>query len=199
MKTIPPAEYALLGALMSGPRHGYEILRFFNAALGFTWHVGTSQLYTLLRRIELKGLLTSKVHAQDNRPSKRVFAITPKGKDLFLEWLNSPGEHVRDLRIEFLAKLFFFERLSLPGGNKLVETQIESLKHLKERVEHRLAEETEAFQKLALGFKLTTIDTWIAWLVNEATAFASGNPKEHCKLVKCVSGTRHESVEQENP
>ena len=173
MKTRPSTEYALLGALMSGPRHGYEILQFLNVSLGFIWHVGTSQLYALLRRIEQKGLLTSTLQTQASRPSKRVFALTPKGRAVFLDWLNSPAEHVRDLRIEFLAKLFFFYRLSLPGGSKLVAAQTDILKHLKKRVEHRLATETDAFNRLALGFKLATVESWQAWLVNQANAFIS--------------------------
>lgn len=179
MKTRSSTEYALLGALMSGPRHGYEILQFFNASLELIWHVSTSQLYVLLKRIERRGLLTSTVHVQDNRPSKRIFSITPKGTEIFLEWLNSPSEHVRDLRIEFLAKLFFFERLALPGGAKLVTEQTEILKHLKKRVEQRLNTEIEAFNRLALGFKLATIETWLEWLGKQAKAFTSKNREEH--------------------
>jgi DNA-binding PadR family transcriptional regulator len=173
IKIRPSAEYALLGALMLGPRHGYEILQFFNGRLGLIWHVGTSQLYALLKKIERRGLLNSRVQIQDNRPSKRIFAITPKGKEVFLEWLNSPAEHVRDLRIEFLTKLFFFKRLSLPGGTKLVAAQAETLKYLKRRVEHRLSVEIDAFDRLALGFKLVMIETWLAWLVNQGKAFVS--------------------------
>ncbi|MBW2616231.1 MAG: PadR family transcriptional regulator, partial [Deltaproteobacteria bacterium] len=59
MKTKPSTEYALLGALMSGSKHGYEILQFINTALGSTWYVGTSPLYVLLKRLERDGLLHS--------------------------------------------------------------------------------------------------------------------------------------------
>jgi len=48
VKTKPSTEYALLGALMAGPKHGYEIMQFLSTALGSTWHIGTSQLYALL-------------------------------------------------------------------------------------------------------------------------------------------------------
>ena len=45
------------------------------------------------------------------------------GKKLFLAWLQAPAEHARDLRIEFIAKLFFFHRLSLRGGSELIKAQ----------------------------------------------------------------------------
>jgi len=34
MKDKPATEYALLGSLMSGPRHGYEILQFLETGIG---------------------------------------------------------------------------------------------------------------------------------------------------------------------
>jgi len=171
MKAKPFTEYALLGALMSGPKHGYEILLFLNSALESTWHVGTSQLYVLLKRLERDGFLQSSVETQDTRPSKRIFSLTPPGKKAFLEWLRSPTEHVRDLRIEFLAKLFFFNRLSLKEGSELIRAQVQVLKQIRERIEQRQKEEKDPFNKLIFGFKMATIEAWLKWLIKQATPF----------------------------
>jgi len=137
MKTKPSTEYALLGALMTGPKHGYEIMQFLGAALGSTWHIGTSQLYALLRRLEGDNLLGSSLETQDTRPSKRVFSLTPAGEKRFLDWLQAPTEHVRDLRIEFLAKIFFFDRLSLKGGVALISAQTQVLEQIRKRIKQR--------------------------------------------------------------
>lgn len=171
MKTKPSTEYAMLGALMSGPRHGYEIMQFINSALGATWHVGTSQLYILLKRLERDGLLHSRVETQDTRPSRRVFSLTSEGKKVFLDWLHSPTEHVRDLRIEFLARLFFFDSLSLKGGSELIEAQVQVLEQLKERIERRQKKEKDPFNKLVFGFKMVTVEAWLQWLINQAKPF----------------------------
>ncbi len=171
MKTKPSTEYALLGALMSGPRHGYEIMQFLDTALGSTWHVGTSQLYVLLKRLERDNLLRSDVEIQDTRPSKRIFSLTSGGKKVFMDWLKSPTEHVRDLRIEFLAKLFFFDLLSLKGGNELIKAQVQVLKQMKERIRQKQEKEKEPFSKLAFGFKMITVEAYIQWLVEQATPF----------------------------
>lgn len=61
------------------------------------------------------------------RPSKRVFSLTSKGKKPFLSGLQIPVEHIRDLRIEFLAKLFFFQSFSLDAGHELIKAQESSL------------------------------------------------------------------------
>lgn len=171
MKTKPSTEYALLGALMSGPRHGYEIMQFLDTALGSTWHVGTSQLYVLLKRLEGHNLLRSSVEIQDTRPSKRIFSLTSGGKKVFMDWLKSPTEHVRDLRIEFLGKIFFFHCLSLEGGNELIKAQVQVLKQMKERIQQKQKKEKDPFNKLVFGFKMVTVEACLQWLIKQAKPF----------------------------
>lgn len=171
MKTRPSAEYAVLGALASGPKHGYEILQLLEQSLGSTWYVGQSQLYSLLKRLERDGLVLSNVVSQEGRPSKRVFSLTPLGRDTFMRWVVTPTEHVRDLRIEFLAKLFFIHHLSLQGGDSLLEAQIGVLEQAKEKIIQRNLKETDPYEKLVLDFKLTTLEAWLGWLKGEASVF----------------------------
>ena len=174
VKTKPSTEYALLGALMTGPKHGYEILQYIETAMGSTWYVGTSQLYVLLKKLEQDDLLRSIMETQDTRPPKRVFSLRPAGKKSFLDWLHSPTEHVRDLRIEFLAKLFFFNRLSLKGGSELISVQIQVLEQIKERIKQRQKKEKDPFKRLIFGFKIATVEAWLEWLVKQAKPFIRG-------------------------
>ena len=175
MKTKPSTEYAVMGALMSGPRHGYEIMRFLNDALGSIWHVGGSQLYALLKRLEREKLLRSYVETQDTRPSKRVFSLMPTGEKAFMGWLKSPTGHVRDLRIEFLGKLFFFDRLSLKGGAKLIEAQVRLLQQVRERIQQREKTEKDLFNKLVFGYKMATLEAWLEWLIKQAKPFVQNS------------------------
>lgn len=177
MKTGPATEYALLGAMMDGPKHGYEILQFLGPDLGSTWRVSTSQLYALLKRLERAHLLESKMETQDTRPSKRVFSLTSKGSQAFLRWLHSPTEHVRDLRIEFLAKLFFFDRLTLDGAERLVEAQIGLLERIGKKIRQKGKGEKIPYKRLVFGFKDATLKAWAGWLSREALPFAR-NPRE---------------------
>ena len=171
MKDKPATEYALMGSLMSGPRHGYEILQFLEAGLGPAWRVSTSQLYALLKRLEKEGLLNSSLEAQDTRPSKRVFDIMPAGRERFMHWLKSPADHARDLRIEFLAKIYFFYQLGLPGGNALITTQIEILKRLQKRLLKKKQAEKDRYSRLVYGFRISTLKGWLEWLETEAVLF----------------------------
>jgi len=171
MKAKPFTEYVLLGTLMSGPKHGYEIRQFLGSALGSTWQVGTSQIYNLFKRLEWEGLVISSLETQVDRPPKRVFSLSEAGKKSFLVWLHCLTEHVRDLRIEFLAKLFFFQRLSLKGGDKLINGQLRVLNKAKERIQQRYGKEGDPYDRLVLDFKMSTVDAWLEWLDTRAKTF----------------------------
>jgi DNA-binding PadR family transcriptional regulator len=171
MKNRIRTEYVLLGALFQGPKHGYEIMHFLDTALQSTWQVSSSQLYVLLKRLESQGLLNCSLKAQKTRPAKRVFYLTPLGKRGFLEWLRSPVEHVRDLRIEFIAKLFFFHRLPVKGGEDLIKIQIELLEGLKKKIKKGRDKEDDPFKKIVFGIKVLTVEAWLQWLKKQATPF----------------------------
>ncbi|NCO59753.1 MAG: hypothetical protein COZ70_15180 [Deltaproteobacteria bacterium CG_4_8_14_3_um_filter_51_11] len=172
MKPRTPTDFVILGTLIPGERHGYEIMRFLESALEGAWRVSTSQLYVLLKRMEQEGLVVSRSEAQDIRPSKRVFHVTPLGRDAFEAWVNRPVPHVRDLRMEFICKLFFFRHLSLPGAMKLVLAQIDAIEALQERIRKHPKGEKDAFLNLLYGFKARNIECLLRWLKEEAATFA---------------------------
>jgi PadR family transcriptional regulator AphA len=174
MKIRTSTEFVILGALMPGSRHGYEVMQFLSSALEPAWRVSTSQLYVLLKRLELEGMVQSTIESQESRPSKRVYRITNKGKKVFVDWLKTPVEHVRDFRTEFLTKLFFFYHLALPGIETLVDVQIRVLKQLKQTVHDREKKEKDVFMRFVYGFKNHTIDSLVTWLLRNAHSF----PKE---------------------
>jgi predicted HTH domain antitoxin len=94
--------------------------------------------------------------------------LSTKGKNAFLKWLRSPVEHIRDLRIEFLAKLFFSQRLSLSEGSELIEKQLTFLKKARENLKKNYEEESDPFNKMVYEIKWMTIDTWEKWLQKHA-------------------------------
>jgi len=173
MKDKPATEYALFGALMSGSRHGYEILQFLETGLGPAWRVSTSQLYALLKRLDKEGFVNSTLETQDTRPSKRVFSILPPGRKRFLKWLKSPTDHARDLRIEFLAKLYFFHHLGIQGGSALVNSQISLLEQFQDSLREKKLAEEDDYRRLVYGFRISTLKGWLDWLNNEAAFFVN--------------------------
>src|SRR6185436_10352761 len=105
-------ELALLGFLRDGAQHGYEIHRRLSdpAGLGLVWKMTQSHLYALLTRLEEEGYLTSTVKLQETRPPRRLYRLTKTGSGVFVDWVQAPVPHGRDLRLDFLTKYYFAER-----------------------------------------------------------------------------------------
>lgn len=123
----PGMELALLGFLLQGPQHGYQLHQMISdpSGLGLIWHLKQSQLYALLGKLETDGWVTSTFQGQELHPPRRVFELTQAGKKTFQEWLISPVTAPRLIRQDFFAKLFFALREDGNVVNRLVESQRE--------------------------------------------------------------------------
>lgn len=171
MRNQETTELVILGVLMTDAMHGYEINKFMSEYLDNVWHISTSQIYLILQRLEKNKLVTETITFQENWPSKKIFTITAEGKDKFLEWVRRPTRHVRNIRSDFLAKLFFFSHLKLQDGVGLVEAQIDLLKDLREKVEHEWKHKQDGYRKVVLGFKLGQLDACISWLKSDVGSY----------------------------
>ena len=155
---------ALLGLLMSGPKHGYDLHQEFSQELGKVWHLGRSNLYAQIKGLEAAGWVTKEAIAQENRPPRKVYRLTPAGEAQFLEWLRQPTPHLRHIRIEFLTRLYFFQRLSLPGLEELVAHQKAMLKSQVESITKAAEGEKTRFGQLVLDYRRGQMEAAIAWL-----------------------------------
>ncbi|GAB4530449.1 MAG: PadR family transcriptional regulator [Anaerolineae bacterium] len=154
----------LLGFLMPGPQHPYELHQEFERELGKVWRIGRSKLYAQLKLLEGAGLVTVQIEHQLNRPSRHMYHITAAGQETFLRWLHQPAMHARHIRLEFLARLYFFRRLALPGLEQLVTRQKEILQPRIESLSHTIAETDDDFEKLVLEFRLSQMEAVVRWL-----------------------------------
>ncbi len=159
-----PQEYVVLGLLMKKERHGYEIHHHFSSGLGRVWYTGISQIYALLKRLEDTGKVVSKVKIQDNRPAKKVYSITPKGREVFLSWVYGPLERIRELRLEFLAKLFFIRELKLPGTDELIKKQIDVCQDQLQTIKHKDTVCYDEFDHLVFQFRMCQLEAILTWL-----------------------------------
>jgi PadR family transcriptional regulator AphA len=159
-----PAENALLGVLITGPKHGYELHGYVSSEMNQFWNLSMSQVYALLKRMENDGMVASKQEWQETRPPKKTFALTPRGRERFLHWVFTPVDHVRDMRIEFMAKLFFVRRLTIKERLTLVDKQIAVLEGKLESIERSKKKSPDEFQTILYSFKASQTTAALEWL-----------------------------------
>src|SRR5258706_10847841 len=81
-------EFALLGFLISGSSHGYDLHQRFVVELGHVWHLSQSQAYAILKRLEIRGDISAQVIEQEKLPARQMLSISAQGRRRFFEWLE---------------------------------------------------------------------------------------------------------------
>lgn len=161
-------ELALLGFLREGALHGYEIHRRLSdpVGLGLVWKLKQSHLYALLTRLEEEGYLTSRVKPQETRPPRKLFRLTKTGNGAFLDWVQAPVPHGRDLRLDFLTKYYFAEREGPKFVTRLFKRQRTACQDWL-RAQQALAEAARGvrhYEWLVCQFRIGQIEAMLSWL-----------------------------------
>lgn len=122
-----------LAILHDGETTGYEI-RKMSTEGEFAYFVDASygSIYPALARLETDGMVTSRVEQQEGRPAKKIYAITPLGRETFHASLFS------DLDDDvFRSEFLLFARFAAQLPADLVKARLnERLVKLDEEIEH---------------------------------------------------------------
>jgi DNA-binding PadR family transcriptional regulator len=107
-RDVPPTTYAVLGMLTFGELSGYDLGKLIDRSISrFGFQPAKSQVYAALRRLVGLGWATDRAVAQQDRPDKRLYRITPEGEKALRQWLESPVVEPEVVRSPFLLKVFF--------------------------------------------------------------------------------------------
>ena len=168
----PPSgiEHALLGLLLEGPAHAYELHRRVSRpdALGCVWRLKQSHLYALLTTLEEAGYLTATLQPQGGRPPRKLLELTDSGRDAFSRWLESPVHHGRDVRLEFLAKLAFLTHTDPSTFRRVVRLQREASAQwlAQQRAEAAQLAAGPALPWLVARFRVSQLEAIDHWLTD---------------------------------
>jgi DNA-binding PadR family transcriptional regulator len=87
---INEREAAILGLLCEKPLYGYTIEKIIEERGMRHWtDIGFSSIYYVLKRLESRNLIVSSCKQQENKPSRKVYTITPEGEYRMKEKVRS--------------------------------------------------------------------------------------------------------------
>ncbi len=109
------AEAVCLSLAATGATHGWSIVKELepDAELGAVWSLSRQLTYRAVEQLVAKGLLERRGLAPGRGQGKVILAVTPEGSRVVACWLDTPVEHIRDVRTEGLLKLLLRERAGL--------------------------------------------------------------------------------------
>jgi DNA-binding PadR family transcriptional regulator len=166
MSALSP-EYALLGFLTQKSAHGYELHQRLIHELGQIWHISLSQTYNILNRLEAQGFVAGEVQALEKLPTRRMFLLTPAGRQRFETWLQAPsGSSVRAIRVEFTTRLYFTHASNPVMADQMIAAQIAETGAGLDRLQTTLAEipEEQIFNRLGLELRIRQLTSILGWL-----------------------------------
>jgi DNA-binding PadR family transcriptional regulator len=111
--------HAILGVLMEGERHGYELAHVLAERVGGEPY-NTGQIHQALEHLERAGWAHSRTTVEAAR-SRRQFRITPGGRVEFQRWLAAPVSPMRPIRDEILLKLALLAERDRVAAVRLLE------------------------------------------------------------------------------
>ncbi|MDF2935640.1 MAG: hypothetical protein K0Q90_1013 [Paenibacillaceae bacterium] len=130
--------YGLLSLIAVEPCTGYDLTQ----RIQLFWNANHSQIYPLLAQLEEKGLVRFTLVPQTDKPDKKVYTITPEGKDAVRHWIFEPTDNpvVRD---EFALKIFSLFLVDKPAVRSLLEEKMRLLDERLARLNKRLQQLSE--------------------------------------------------------
>ena len=159
-------EHALLGFLAKTPMHAYALHHtLMHSPLGSVWRVKQSALYAMLTRLAGEGLLDAGEEDITAR-GKRVLNVTATGETAFMEWCVTAVPHPRDMRMEFLAKLFFLADFPAPMRQQLIQMQQHRAQQWQEPLDSHMSAYAQTVRQFRNG-QITAIQTWLTTLEAE--------------------------------
>jgi DNA-binding PadR family transcriptional regulator len=133
-------KYAILGLLHYTDMHGYRIKGHIERNFGHMWSINYGQIYPNLKKLHDDGLITMKEAAQNGEkgPPRKLYSITDKGKQEFLDWLNTSPEKPMLLRDPFLMRFVFFGFGDTERSIEIIDEQIKRYQKDMERRQKNL-------------------------------------------------------------
>jgi DNA-binding PadR family transcriptional regulator len=167
-------EFALLGFLIAGPSHGYDLHQRFVVEMVHVWHMSQSQAYAILKRLESRGDISAHIIEQEKLPARQMLRITAQGRRRFFEWLElGIGTTARSIRLEFLTRLYFTQLHRPENTAQIYQAQFAEIEFKIDQLESVLENlpPEQTFNRLSLDLRLQQMRLIKNWMAGIRTQF----------------------------
>lgn len=167
-------KYAVMGFLYLRPMHGYELHKSLETSLREVWRISQSQAYNILKNLEKDHRISVTLQPQAKRPDKELLTLTELGKGEFEAWLYRPTPgSARAIRVEFLTRLFFAQKINSDLLLRLIQEQAGSIRANLIDLHARLdaVPSEQIFNRMGLDLRIRQLETIRDWVERSAQSF----------------------------
>jgi DNA-binding PadR family transcriptional regulator len=116
-------KHALMALLFKKPMHGYELRAAFDDMVYALWPLNPGQVYSTLDRLARDEKVTFERIEQDDRPDRKVYTLTERGREEFLEWVKKSEIPDNLLRRDFYFKLICMQTAGVEGTKEVISKE----------------------------------------------------------------------------
>lgn len=143
-----------LGALTERDLTGYEIKQHFEEAYSHFFVAGYGSIYPALANLTKHGLVRCTSVLQEKRPDKKVYSLTPEGRERLIEELMAtPPRH--KVRSEFLVLMVFAHLLPREKVSEIADSMIAQWEELLSSIDRCVSEDDGCLSpgmRFAIGY-----------------------------------------------
>jgi DNA-binding PadR family transcriptional regulator len=121
----------IMGLLMKGPTHGYDLKQTLERELSPFFEVSSTPLYYTLKKLEQEGLVTKWSTVSGRRPKKYVYSLTAKGQEEIKELLLKNITYLHRPSLNLDVSLYFFNLLDPQDVVKTLKGRLRELRKLR--------------------------------------------------------------------
>ncbi|GIO84212.1 PadR family transcriptional regulator [Paenibacillus faecis] len=171
------ADILILGQLLTGPKHGYEIKKNVQEALGESFEINNNLLYPALRRFQEMGAMTKEVEKADGKPDRHVYLLTETGEEIFDELVRDFPRKAAANQMEFLVRVALFDRLEPELRLDILRKRLSVLEEEMERNRRfDLLHSQNGFTAEVIRFKKAQTEHELAWVKQWILEFQAPAP-----------------------
>ncbi len=158
------AEWTVLAVLSERPTHGFAIAQLTapGGELGRIWHIPRPIVYRAIGRLLESELVTPDAVESGRGPQRTIYTVTPQGREAVAHWLDTPVQHVREVRSHLLVKLALLDRAGIdPAG--LLKRQKATLEPIAQAIKAERPQR-QGFDATLLAWRRATTAATIGFL-----------------------------------
>ena len=170
-------EWTVLTVVSERPTHGFAIAQLTapHGELGRIWHIPRPVIYRSIGRLLDLGLLIPGAVESGRGPQRTLYSATPQGHEAVRRWLDTPVEHVREVRSHLLLKLALLDRV---GGDPtgLLERQKATLEPIAQAINAENPT-SQGFDATLLAWRRATTAATMSFLEDVTRATSSAGSR----------------------
>ena len=152
-------KFPILGFLMEAEATGYDLRRRFLDPIGFFYRVSDGSIYPALKRLAREGLVTVRTERHGRR-TRKVYAITVRGRERFVRMLREPAAPVFVFD-EMQVKVYFADHDPASALDHLAHAICDDREHaawLKKVVARMRRERSSPFRRVVVELGQAVIE-----------------------------------------